>query len=101
MTQKLSPNDRKDKKNTLNKWLDDDKRNAIKKVFKFSTFNEAFAFMTRCAMKAEELNHHPEWSNIYNVVEITLTTHDAGGLSEKDIIFASFIDKIFNEKNKE
>ncbi|CAH1759693.1 12625_t:CDS:2 [Entrophospora sp. SA101] len=67
-------------------------RDAIKKTFKFKDFNEAFGFMSRIALKAEKMNHHPEWFNVYNTVEITLTTHDCQGLSKNDIDFAKFKD---------
>jgi len=69
-------------------------RDAIHKEFKFSDFNAAFGFMTRVALMAEKMDHHPEWFNVYNKVEITLSTHDAGGLSDLDIKLATFIDKI-------
>lgn len=65
---------------------------AITREFKFADFGEAFAFMTRVALIAETLDHHPEWSNVYNKLSITLTTHDAGGLSERDIEMAKRID---------
>lgn len=68
-------------------------RNAIQRSITFKTFNEAFAFMTKVALMAEKMDHHPEWFNVYNKVDITLTTHDAGGLSTKDIKLAKFIDK--------
>lgn len=65
---------------------------AIERVFKFADFAEAFAFMTRVAIHAEKADHHPEWFNVYNRVEITLTTHDAGGLSTRDVALAKAID---------
>jgi 4a-hydroxytetrahydrobiopterin dehydratase len=65
---------------------------AIHKSFKFADFNEAWGFMTRVALAAEKADHHPEWSNVYNKVEITLSTHDAGGVTAKDIKLAQFID---------
>ncbi len=68
-------------------------RDAIMRKLVFASFNEAFGFMTRVAMQAEKLDHHPEWSNVYKTVEITLTTHDAGGLTELDFKLARFIDK--------
>ena len=67
-------------------------RDAIHKKFTFGNFNEAWGFMSRCALKAEQLNHHPEWFNVYNKVEVTLSTHDLGGLSEHDMKMAQFMD---------
>ena len=69
-------------------------RDAITKSFKFRDFNEAFGFMTRVALLAEQMNHHPEWSNVWNKVEITLSTHDAGGLTERDMALAEAIDRV-------
>ena len=83
----------------LNSWsIENGKRDAITKEFKFSNFNEAFSFMTSIALKAEEIGHHPEWFNVYNKVIITLTTHDVGGLSDKDIILGKFIDNQYEQK---
>ena len=70
------------------------KADAISRQFKFKDFSEAFAFMTRVALLAQSADHHPEWSNVYNKVSITLTTHDAGGLSDKDIALATAIDTL-------
>jgi 4a-hydroxytetrahydrobiopterin dehydratase len=65
----------------------------IEKEFKFKDFNAAFGFMGRVALHAEKLNHHPEWTNVYNKVAVRLTTHDAGGLTEKDIALAALMEK--------
>jgi 4a-hydroxytetrahydrobiopterin dehydratase len=65
---------------------------AIKRSFKFKNFNAAFGFMTRVALLAEKLDHHPEWSNVWNKVDITLTSHDAGGLTQRDVTMAAAID---------
>ena len=67
---------------------------AIERTFKFRNFSEAFAFMTRVALLAERHDHHPEWSNVYNRVEITLTTHAAGGVSQRDVAMAKAVDKL-------
>ena len=72
-----------------------DGRDAYTKLFKFSDFKQAFSFMTSIAMKAEQINHHPEWENVYNKVIITLTTHDEGGVSQLDYDMALFADKSF------
>lgn len=73
-------------------WAKIDGRDAIRKTFKFDDFNAAFGFMTRVALKADKIDHHPEWSNVYNTVEITLSTHDAGGLTARDVALAEFIE---------
>ena len=67
-------------------------RDAIQKTFQFRDFDEAFGFMTRVALKADKMNHHPEWFNVYNKVDVTLSTHDCQGLSQRDITLATFID---------
>jgi len=69
-------------------------RDAIERNFKFKTFNQAFGWMTRVAMYAEKWNHHPEWSNVYNRVDVVLTTHSVGGLSELDIKLAKMMGKM-------
>lgn len=79
---------------TLKEWKEVPGRDAIQKTYKFADFNAAWGFMTRVALAAEKADHHPEWSNVYNKVEIVLSTHDAGGLSEKDISLAKFIDSV-------
>lgn len=72
-----------------------EENNRLCRTFRFNNFSEAFAFMTRIAMEAEKMNHHPEWSNVYNVVNITLSTHDAGNVvTEKDRQLAKAIDRI-------
>jgi 4a-hydroxytetrahydrobiopterin dehydratase len=78
----------------LPEWSLRDDKQAIVRKFKFGDFSQAFAFMTRVARIAEQRDHHPEWSNVYNWVEITLTTHDAGGLSQRDIDMAGAIDAL-------
>lgn len=72
-------------------------RDAIRKVWKFKSFSEAWGFMSRAALAAEKLNHHPEWSNKYNVVDVTLVTHDCNGLSDLDIALARQMDKFAGE----
>ena len=74
-------------------WREVEGRDAIAKTFRFKSFNQAWGFMSRVALKAERMNHHPEWFNVYNKVEVTLATHDAGGLTELDIELARFMDK--------
>lgn len=69
-------------------------RDAIKKLFVFKDFNEAFGFMTRIALKADKMDHHPEWFNVYNRVEVTLSTHECQGLSERDVKLATFIEEV-------
>ena len=71
----------------------DGDRPAITRTLKFADFNAAFGFMTRVALKADKVDHHPEWSNVYNRVDILLTTHDAGGVTSKDVDMARFIDE--------
>jgi len=78
----------------LKGWSEVAGRDAIARSFKFKDFNEAFAFMTRVALRAEKMDHHPEWFNVYNRVDITLATHECGGLSERDVKLAKFIDKL-------
>ena len=78
----------------LEGWSDTEDRDAIQKTFTFKSFNQAFSFMTRVAMEAEKANHHPEWFNVYNRVDVTLRTHDAGGITKKDIKLAQFMEMI-------
>ena len=78
----------------LPQWTLRDDASAIYRSFRFGDFSEAFAFMTRVALLAEKHDHHPEWSNIYNRVEVTLTTHDANGLSQRDVNMAWAIDRL-------
>lgn len=75
-------------------WQEVEDRDAIVKTFAFADFNTAFGFMTRVAIQADKADHHPEWFNVYNRVKITLTTHDADGVSERDVALAKFIDTV-------
>ena len=94
MTAKLAGKARTQALATTKGWKKVRGRDAIQKSFKFADFNEAWGFMTRVAMAAEKADHHPEWSNVYNKVEIVLSTHDAGGLSLKDVALAKVIDSV-------
>ena len=92
MVSKLSPQEIKSELSKLKNWSLSDDSNSIVKNFKFNDFNEAWAFMNRVALLAEKMDHHPEWFNVYNRVDVTLTTHDANGISERDIKMASAMD---------
>jgi 4a-hydroxytetrahydrobiopterin dehydratase len=78
----------------LTGWRAVEGREAISKSYKFGDFSAAFAFMTRTALKAEQMDHHPEWFNVYNRVDVTLSTHDAGGVTALDVKLAKFMDEI-------
>jgi 4a-hydroxytetrahydrobiopterin dehydratase len=93
MAQKLSGEARKRTLARLPGWSEIEGRDAISKKFVFTDFNEAFGFMARVALMAEKLDHHPEWSNVYKTVDVTLSTHDAGGLTELDVKLAEAMDR--------
>jgi len=94
MPEKLSEDIINQKLTELSGWEKAGERSAICKTFRFNNFSEAWGFMSRCALEAEKMNHHPEWFNIYNKVEVTLSTHDAGGLSELDFQLAEKMNEI-------
>lgn len=94
MTEKLTSDARRQALGKLKGWTDVEGREAIAKTFTFKHFNEAFGFMTRAALVAEKADHHPEWRNVYKTVEVVLTTHDAGGVTQKDIDLAQAMDRI-------
>jgi len=94
MAQKLSGEARSRALGRLHGWSEVEGRDAISKKFVFKDFNEAFGFMARVALVAEKLDHHPEWFNVYKNVTVTLSTHDAGGLTERDITLAEAMDKL-------
>jgi 4a-hydroxytetrahydrobiopterin dehydratase len=94
MIQKLTSEERAKQLASLRGWQVVAERDAIQRKFEFADFNEAFGFMTRVAIKAQEMDHHPEWFNVYNKVEITLSTHEANGVTERDVAMAAFIDSI-------
>ncbi len=93
MAQKLSGDARKGALARLKGWSEVQGRDAISKKFVFADLNQAFGFMTRAALVAEKLDHHPEWFNVYKTVEVTLSTHDAGGVTESDIKLAEAMDR--------
>lgn len=92
MAEKLTGEARAAALSELEGWRAVDGRDAIAKTFQFADFNEAFGFMGRVALMAEKMDHHPEWFNVYNRVEITLASHDAGGITMRDIRLATAID---------
>jgi 4a-hydroxytetrahydrobiopterin dehydratase len=83
----------------LEGWRAAEGRDAICKEFRFRDFNAAFGFMSRVALHAEKADHHPEWFNVYNRVDVTLATHDAGGVTEKDVALAHFMDQVAAQLN--
>lgn len=94
MATKLAGNDRSAALAKLKGWSEVSGRDAITKKFVFKDFNQAFGFMTRAALVAEKMDHHPEWFNVYKTVDVTLSTHDAGGLTERDVKLAQAMDEI-------
>ena len=94
MAQKLSGDARSLALARLKGWSEAGGRDAISKKFVFADFNQAFGFMTRAALVAEKMDHHPEWFNVYKTVEVTLSTHDAGGLTDRDVTLAETMDKL-------
>ena len=96
MARKLSAADRQAALEALDGWRTVDGRDAITQRFKFKNFNQAFGFMSRVAMQAEKMDHHPEWFNVYGTLDVTLATHDAGGVTALDVEMATFMNKIAN-----
>ena len=94
MAQKLTGEARKKALAKLAGWSEVKDRDAITKRFVFKDFNEAFGFMARAALVAEKMDHHPEWFNVYKTVEVTLSTHDAGGLTEHDVTLAEAMNRL-------
>jgi len=94
MAEKLTGSTRRSALAKLDGWSEVEGRDAISKKFAFKDFNEAFGFMARVALIAEKLDHHPEWFNVYNRVEVTLATHDAGGVTERDVKLAEAMDRL-------
>ena len=94
MADKLTGEARREALARLTGWQEADGRDAIRRTYVFRNFSEAFGFMARAALVAEKMDHHPEWSNVYKTVDVTLSTHDAGGLTEKDVKLAAAMDKI-------
>ncbi|KAF9953680.1 putative pterin-4-alpha-carbinolamine dehydratase [Mortierella alpina] len=94
---KLDAQEQADALTMLKEWSLVDGREAIKRTLVFKDFNAAFGFMTRVALYADKADHHPEWFNVYNRVEITLATHDVQGLSVRDVNLAKFIDEIYKQ----
>lgn len=94
MTQKFDASQREAVLAQLPEWRVVEGREAITRTLKFADFSAAFGFMSRVALAAEKLDHHPEWTNVWNRVEITLSTHDAGGLTERDVKLARIIDAL-------
>lgn len=95
MAARLQGKDRVEALKSIPAWREVDGRDAIERSFTFKDFNAAFGFMTRAALVAEKHDHHPEWFNVYNRINVTLATHDAGGLTGKDIALARAMDEIF------
>lgn len=93
MAEKIDRETVRNKIKDLPGWVLLDDKDAIAKTYRFKDFSAAFAFMTRCALAAEKMNHHPEWFNVYNRVEVTLNTHDAGGVTALDLDLAGRMDK--------
>ena len=94
MAQKLDETARATIESRLPGWQMAQGRDAIRKTFTFKDFNAAFGFMARVALVAEQMNHHPEWTNVWNRIEVTLSTHDAGGLTERDLKLAEAMNQI-------
>jgi 4a-hydroxytetrahydrobiopterin dehydratase len=92
MVDRLHGSARNEAVRELHGWSEVEDRDAIRKIYHFGSFREAWGFMSQIALIAEKMDHHPEWFNVYNRVEITLTTHDAGGLSKRDVALALAID---------
>lgn len=91
--QRLNQNEIEDALSKVEGWTLQSDREAIQRTFSFNDFKEAWGFMARCALKAEEMCHHPEWFNVYNRVEVTLATHDCSGLSKLDFELATYMNK--------
>jgi 4a-hydroxytetrahydrobiopterin dehydratase len=96
MIEQLTDEERAAALDVLDEWEYDEARDAISRQFLFTDFSQAFAFMTRVALLAEVMDHHPEWSNVWNRVDIVLTTHDAGGLSDRDFRMAQAIERLLD-----
>lgn len=94
--EQLSEAERVEALDGLDEWDFDEARDAITRTVTFADFSQAFAFMTRVALLAEKADHHPEWTNVWNRVDILLTTHDAGGLSHRDVDMAEAIDALLD-----